>query len=607
MSDIPAVGIDLGTSNSVIVVIQDGRARVIGSQNGRQIHPSVINFHPDGSVVVGTEAKKRRVIDPANTITSAKRLIGQNFRSQQVKESIQRAPYRILEGEHQQVMIGARGNDYTVPEISALVLRYIKGVAEREIGQPIEHAVITVPANFNDSQREATRIAGEIAGMQVLRVLNEPTAAALAYGYGQQMRSRIVVYDFGGGTFDVTILQLDEHVFEVMSTAGDSFLGGDDIDEVIVEHMVQLFLRQHRIDLREDVRAMVRMRAVGEQIKCNLSTKPRAVVQVKEIAYGVGGQPLDLHFELTQEQLSQLAGDIVRRSFLICDEALNLAKISATQIDDVVMVGGTTRMPLVRQAVQGYFSLQSRADINPDEVIAVGAAIQAAALLRRSAVQQPAAPPPVPASSPVSAAPPPPPSASRAPGPPPPPRPRKPTAKGHRPAGEPAKPLAAINLKKVPVPSPAAAPPSPAAAPPSPAAAPPSPAAAPPSPAAAPPGPAAAPPSPAAAPPSPAAAPPSPAAAPPSPAPAGPAVVAPSNMQMQTLPEVDAVLLDVTPRALGIAVVGGFAEVIIPRNAQIPLEQTRRFSTGQSNQKVVRIQVCQGEARVFADNEPLGQ
>ena len=454
-----AVGIDLGTSNTVVSVVQGNKAHVIPDREGRRIHPSVVSFHPKGMVLVGQEAVRRRVIDPVNTIYSVKRLIGRTQRSEAVQTAIKRAPFKIIEGDNQQPIVVARGNEYPIPEVSAFVLRHVKTLAEEFIGEPINSAVLTVPANFNDAQREATRAAGRIAGLNVLRILNEPTAAALAYGYGQGMHTRVAVYDFGGGTFDTTILQLSGKVFEVLSTAGDTFLGGDDIDEHLVDHMKQLFLRNTRMDLSTNISAVARLRQVGEQVKRQLSTRPKALVQVQEMAIGPGGQPMHLSFSLTRDRLNTMAQELVQRSFLICDEALKLAAMQVGQIDEVVLVGGTTKMPLVVEGVKGYFNKSPRVDINPDEVVAVGAAIQAAALTR-----QPGA------------------------------------------AGA-----------------------------------------------------------------------------------------------------MDSVLLDVTPRALGIKVVGGFAETIIERNAQIPVEQTRRFTTSQDYQTQVRIQCCQGESRQFDENQPLGE
>lgn len=468
MSDKPAVGVDLGTSNTVIAVVQGTKVTVVPDSAGRRVHPSVVSFHPNGSVLVGAEAKARKVIDSANTVFSSKRMIGRRFSSAPVQEMMQRVPYKIVEGDNEQPVVEARKYRQSVSEIGALILRYAKAMAQRHIGEEIEHAVITVPANFDDAQREATRLAGQIAGLNVLRILNEPTAAALAYGYGRGMSHCVAIYDFGGGTFDVTLLQLDDQVFEVLATAGDTFLGGDDVDEALVQAMVQRFLNDTRIDLHYNRGAMDRLRSVAEQIKCRLSSQEKAVAQVQEVAYGDGGQPLDLNVGFNSEMMSQIAMPLVDRTLEICDEAMRLANLTATQIDDVVLVGGSTRMPLVRQRVQEFFGLSPRTDINPDEVVAVGAAIQAAALAR----------------------------AGTAPG---------------------------------------------------------------------------------------------------------------TDATPQSAGPVSSVLLDVTPRALGMAVVGGFAETIIKRNAQIPIEQTRRFSTSRDNQTTVRIQVCQGESNVFEENQPLGE
>ena len=375
-----AIGIDLGTSNTVVALVKGDTAHVVPDAKGNRIHPSVVSFHPQGTVLVGQEATRRRVIDPGNTIYSIKRLIGRTYSSEAVTTAIKRSPFRITKGAREQPVVHARGNNYAVSEVSAIVLRHVKAMAEGYIGEPIEHAVITVPASFNDAQREATKAAGRIAGLNVLRILNEPTAAALAYGYGHSLNNRVAIYDFGGGTFDITILQIADQVFEVLSTAGDSFLGGDDIDELLVDYMVKLFLQSSRIDLRSDINAVARLRAVAEQVKCQLSGRNKAVVQVQEVAYGPEGRALDLNVTFTREQLNGMAQNLVKRSFVICDEALGLAKIAASQLDDIVLVGGTTKMPLVREGVKGYFGIEPHTDINPDEVVALGASVQAGVL-----------------------------------------------------------------------------------------------------------------------------------------------------------------------------------------------------------------------------------
>jgi molecular chaperone DnaK len=333
-------------------------------------------------VVVGAEAKQRRIIDPRNTVYSAKRLIGRTFRSREVTAATERMAYQIKEGLNQQPVIVTRAGEFAVPEISAIVLDHMRRIAEKQLESTANRAVITVPANFTDAQRSATATAGAIAGLTVVRVLNEPTAAALAYGHNRQLNKIIAVYDFGGGTFDITLLQLKDTVFQVLATAGDSFLGGDDIDERLVDHMVQMFLAQHRIDLRTNITSMQRLRAVAEQIKIELSRKRRAVVKIDEVAYGEGGAPLDLQLEVTREEFVSRVADIVERTFPVCTEALATAGLAGAQIDDVVLVGGTTKMPLVRERVAQFFAKQPRVDVNPDEAVAVGAALQGISLQR---------------------------------------------------------------------------------------------------------------------------------------------------------------------------------------------------------------------------------
>jgi molecular chaperone DnaK len=377
------VGIDLGTSNSVVAVCdQLGTPRVLADDGGYKVQPSVVSFHPNGAVIVGAEAKQRKVLDPKNTVYSAKRLIGRAFRSREVQTAIGRMPYLIKEGPNQQPLIGTRAGEFAVPEISAIVLDHMRKLAERATGDPVTRAVITVPASFNEAQRSATASAGAIAGLTVIRVLNEPTAAALAYGHTRHLQRTIAVYDFGGGTFDITVLRLDDNVYEVLGTAGDTFLGGDDIDERVVDILVESFLSQHRIDLRQNEIAMMRLRAVAEQTKIELSRRSRAIIKVDEIAYGPGGKPLNLQQELSRDQLVANVVDVIDRTFPVCDEALQIAGLRTPEIEDVVLVGGTTKMPYVRDRVAAYFGRAPRADINPEEAVAVGAGLQAAALER---------------------------------------------------------------------------------------------------------------------------------------------------------------------------------------------------------------------------------
>jgi molecular chaperone DnaK len=395
------VGIDLGTTNSVVAAVVGGQVQVYGDDKGFKIQPSVVSFHPNGTVVVGAEAKQRRIIDPRNTVYSAKRLIGRSFKSKEVATSVARMPYTIKEGVNEQPVIATRGGEFAVPEISAIVLDHMRSIAQKALGGEVSRAVVTVPANFNDAQRSATATAGAIAGLTVVRVLNEPTAAALAYGRGRALHETVAVYDFGGGTFDITVLRLRDDVFEVLGTAGDTFLGGDDLDERLVDHMVEQFLRDTRSDLRADELAMQRLRAVAEQTKIELSRRSRAIIKVDEIAYAPGGKPLDLQIEITRDEFVAKVADLVDRTFPVCEAALRSAGI--VKVDEVVLVGGTTKIPYVRERVQAFFDKPPRTDVSPDEAVAIGAAIQAEALAQvlaggprptaRTAAAVPPAPP----------------------------------------------------------------------------------------------------------------------------------------------------------------------------------------------------------------------
>jgi len=379
----PIVGIDLGTSNSVVAHADlTGIVRVLADEAGGKVHPSVVSFHPSGGVVVGAAAKQRRVIDPQNTIYSIKRLIGRSYRSAEVQTAKARVPFLIKEGPNSAPLIATRAGEFAVPEISAIVLDHIRNIAAARLGVPVNRAVVTVPASFNDAQRSATATAGAIAGLTVVRVLNEPTAAALAYGHARQLREIIAVYDFGGGTFDITLLKLEDQVYEVLGTAGDSFLGGDDLDERLVEKMVAKFLAENHIDLRTNEVAMMRLRAVAEQTKIELSRRARAVVRIDEIAYGPRGAPLNLHIEIARDEFIKEVADLVDRTFPVCSEALALAGISIDRISDVILVGGTTKIPYVRDQVARFFGKASRTDVNPEDAVAAGAALQATSLER---------------------------------------------------------------------------------------------------------------------------------------------------------------------------------------------------------------------------------
>jgi molecular chaperone DnaK len=397
----PIVGIDLGTSNSVVAHADAaGNVRVLADDAGGKVHPSVVSFHPNGGVVIGAAAKQRKVIDPQNTIYSVKRLIGRAFRSPEVQTTMARSPFLIKEGPNNAPLIVTRGGEFAVPEISAIVLDHVRNVAAARLETAVHRAVVTVPASFNDAQRSATATAGAIAGLTVVRVLNEPTAAALAYGHTRQLREIIAVYDFGGGTFDITLLRLDDQVYEVLGTSGDTFLGGDDLDERLVEKMVAKFLTENRIDLRTNEVAMMRLRSVAEQTKIELSRRSRAVVRIDEIAYGPRGVPLNLQIEIARDEFIREVSDLIDRTFPVCSEALKLAGLGFDQIADVILVGGSTKIPYVRDQVARFFGKAPRTDVNPEDAVAAGAALQAIALERilsrrpSSRIQVPAKPRP---------------------------------------------------------------------------------------------------------------------------------------------------------------------------------------------------------------------
>ena len=452
------LGIDLGTTNTVVATVKDSRVVVIPDAEGHRLHPSVVAFPPSGEVLLSHAANKRRIIDARNTIFSAKRLIGQQFSTEEVQYAVHRLPYTVVHGDNDQPIIQTRQKRFSVPEISAFVLRECRRCAEVLLDEPVVDAVITVPANFNDGQRAATKAAGRIAGLNVLRVLNEPTAAALAYGCGRSLDSRIAIYDFGGGTFDVTVIQVRDKIFEVLATGGDTFLGGDDIDQALFDLLAIDFLTAYGIDVHENEQLRPRLLVAAEQIKRRLSGETAVAGELKELAYGPDGRPIDAQYNLSRERLEQAIGPLVERTFEAAGEVLGLCGMTAQDVDDIILVGGSTRIPLVRQRVADFFGKAPRMHINPDEVVAFGAAIQAAALA--------------------------------------------------------------------------------------------------------------------------------------------------ADVEAE---EFYSLLLDVTPRALGLAVAGGYTDTLIARNAQIPTEQTRTFTTSADNQQQVKIQVCSGESKRFEENDPLGE
>jgi molecular chaperone DnaK len=379
------VGIDLGTTNTVVACVRGGRVHVLADEQGRTLLPSVVSFPPGGGVLVGHAAKERRVIDAKNTITSVKRLIGRAWDSAEITGARKRFAFELKEGLGHGPLIVVRGQEHTLSEISAFVVERAKGIAERALGEAVDRAVITVPAHFNELQRAATKVAGRVAGLDVLRIINEPTSAALAYGLGRVAHERLAVYDFGGGTFDCTLLQLAGNVFEVLASAGDSFLGGDDIDIAIADRMAEAFLRAHRYDSRSDAQAFERLSVAGEKVKIELSSGEQAHVNLREVAFGVGGAHLDLSFGMTRVELEKLAAPLIERTFAVCQEALAIAQLPVSAFDKVILVGGSTRIPLVRRRVERFFGSPPLDRVNPDEVVAIGAAVQAAALTERRA------------------------------------------------------------------------------------------------------------------------------------------------------------------------------------------------------------------------------
>ena len=374
------VGIDLGTTNTVVASVRSGKVHVLSDEHGLRLLPSVVSFHPNGEVLVGASAKSRRIIDPKNTVYSHKRLIGRSWGSPEIAQAKSRFAFELKEGPGQGPLIRARGQDYTLPEISAFVLKRTRQIAETALGTPVERAVITVPAHFNELQRASTKVAGRVSGLEVLRILNEPTAAALAYGLGRTGNERVAVYDFGGGTFDCTLLDLNGNVFEVLATAGDSFLGGDDVDNLIAERMAETYLKAHRYDPRTDPQMLERLKTTAEDMKMVLSTAETHTVVLKEFGHGAAGSSINYTFTMTRRDLEHMITPLVDRSFKVTQDALALARLSPTSFDKIILVGGSTRMPLVRKRVEAFFGQAPLDRVNPDEVVAIGAAIQAAAL-----------------------------------------------------------------------------------------------------------------------------------------------------------------------------------------------------------------------------------
>jgi molecular chaperone DnaK len=569
-----AVGIDLGTTNTVVAVVRDGVAATVPDPQGRRLIPSAVSFHPSGTTLVGQAALERRLIDAPNTIYSVKRLIGRAWGSPEVEQARSRLPFALREGPQGGTQVAARGEPYSLPEISAFVLRQAKAVAEAALGEEVDRAVITVPANFNDLQRAATKTAGRLAGLEVLRILNEPTAAALAYGPQGKQDERIAVYDLGGGTFDVTLLDLAGNVLEVLATAGDTALGGDDIDVLVAERMADDLLKKHRFDARTQPVAFGRLRMLAEELKRGLSSREEATVEVDDLVPGDRGRAVTWVYRMARPELEWASLALVERTFRVCHQALDAAGVEPSQLDRIILVGGSTRMPMVARKVEQFFGRPPVVRINPDEVVALGAAIQASLLDRgRARGPQPAEHPLIAEDSVVQALPDhedadsvgvpdlplvggPSSPASRAPqqAPPsaPPPAPRQ--------QQQPAQPQAAAKPEPARtefLPGRAATPlvfdvppakPAPVAGTPAPAAAPPR------------------------------------AARPPAP-----------------------LLIDVTPLSLGVETVGGFCDVLIDANTPVPCDRTRAFATAADGQTAVTVRVSQGDSKRFAENTCLGE
>ena len=373
------IGIDLGTTNSCVSIMEGSQPKVLENAEGARTTPSVVAFTEDGEKLVGQPAKRQAVTNPENTIFAVKRLIGRGFEDPTVKKDIAAAPFKIVNSEKGDAWIEARGEKYSPSQISAFILQKMKETAEKYLGQEVTKAVITVPAYFNDAQRQATKDAGKIAGLEVLRIINEPTAASLAYGLDKKQNKKIAVYDLGGGTFDVSILELGDGVFEVKSTNGDTFLGGEDFDNTIVDYLIGEFKKDSGIDLRSDKLALQRLKEAAEKAKIELSSAEQTDVNLPFITADKTG-PKHINLKMTRAKLEALVEDLISRTLPPCKTALKDAGLTANEIDEIVMVGGMTRMPKVLAEVKNFFGKDPNKSVNPDEVVAMGAAIQAGVL-----------------------------------------------------------------------------------------------------------------------------------------------------------------------------------------------------------------------------------
>ncbi|NLC35159.1 MAG: molecular chaperone DnaK, partial [Alcaligenaceae bacterium] len=379
------IGIDLGTTNSCVSVMEGSSVKIIENAEGTRTTPSIVAYMPDGEVLVGAPAKRQAVTNPTNTLFAVKRLIGRKFDEKAVQKDIELMPYKIIKADNGDAWVEAQGKQMAAPQVSADVLRKMKKTAEDYLGEEVTEAVITVPAYFNDSQRQATKDAGRIAGLEVKRIINEPTAAALAFGLDKSEKGdrKIAVYDLGGGTFDVSIIEIadldGEKQFEVLSTNGDTFLGGEDFDQRIIDYIITEFKKESSVDLSKDVLALQRLKEAAEKAKIELSSTQQTEINLPYITADASG-PKHLNLKITRAKLEALVEDLVDRTIEPCRVAIKDAGIKASDIDDVILVGGMTRMPKVQEKVKEFFGRDPRKDVNPDEAVAAGAAIQGSVL-----------------------------------------------------------------------------------------------------------------------------------------------------------------------------------------------------------------------------------
>jgi molecular chaperone DnaK len=364
-----------------VAIVEDGTPVVIPNRGGYKVTPSMVAIAENGKRLVGHIAKRQAITNAENTVYAAKRLIGRKWGSAAVRSSIETMPYRIVEGPHNDVRVMLRDQVFSIPEISAYVLQEMKIISEEYLGEEVAKAVVTVPAYFNDGQRQATKDAGRVAGLDVIRIINEPTAAALTYGFGRNMERKVAVYDLGGGTFDISLLEIGNGVFEVISTAGDTFLGGEDFDKRVIDWLVFGFQKEHKVDLRKDKMALQRLKDVSEKAKCELSSLRETEINLPFIISTGRNEALHLQTALSRAKLEELTNDLIERTIEICARTLEDAEINKEELEDVILVGGMTRMPRVQEAVADFFRIEPCKGVHPDEVVALGAAIQGTALM----------------------------------------------------------------------------------------------------------------------------------------------------------------------------------------------------------------------------------